>query len=138
MKRILVTLLTAVGITGPFVAHLAAQGNPLEADVPFAFVVSNHTLPPGKYRVSRATTAGPVFTLRGENAAIMVQMPSNEDGKPQNPSLTFACYGKECVLAKITPPDSDIAYALSQSSIEKNLPHRLGMASMISIKLGSR
>jgi hypothetical protein len=138
MKRILITLLTAVGITGPFVAHLAAQGTPLEADIPFAFVVSNHTMPAGKYRVSRTTTAGPVFTLRGESSAIMVQLPRNEDGKPQNPSLTFACYGKECVLAKITPPDSQTAYALSQNAIEKNLSHRLGMASMISIKLGSR
>ena len=138
MKRILVTLLTAVGITGPLVAHLAAQSNRLEADVPFAFVVSNHTMPAGKYWVSRATQNAPVFALRGENSAVFVQLPKNEEGKPQNPSLTFACYGDECVLAKITPPDSSTAYALSQSSIEKNLTHSLGMASMISIKLGSR
>jgi hypothetical protein len=137
MKRILVTLLTAVGITGPFVSHLAAQSTAQEAVIPFAFVVSNHTMPAGTYRVSRFNQ-GAVFSLRGPSSSIFAQLPKNEEGKPQNPSLTFACYGKECVLAKITPPDSDTAYALSQSSIEKNLSHSLGMASMVAVKLSPR
>jgi hypothetical protein len=139
MKRILVTLLTAVGIGGPFVAPLLAQSNPLEADIPFAFVVSNRTMPAGKYRVSRLTTSAPVFTLNdGRGSGIIVMLPNREDGKPEAPSLTFACYGSEHVLAKITPPDSPTAYALTESSVEKNLSHRLSMASMISINLGSR
>jgi hypothetical protein len=138
MKRILVTLLTAVGITGPFVAHLAAQSTAQEAVIPFAFIVSNHTMPAGTYRVSRFNQGAPVFSLRGPSSSIFVQLPMNEEGKPQNPSLTFACYPKECVLAKITPPDSDTAYALSESSIEKNLSHSLGMASMVAIRLTPR
>lgn len=138
MKRILITLLTAVGITGPFVTHLVAQSTVQEADVPFAFVVSNHTMPAGKYRVSRTTMNAPVFQLRNADSSIFVQLSRNVDGKPDNPSLTFACYGKECVLAQITPAGSPTAYALSQSSIEKNLSHNLGMASMVAIKLTAR
>jgi hypothetical protein len=139
MKRILITLLTAVGITGPFVAHLAAQSNPEVADVPFAFVVSHHTMPAGQYYVSQLTSGSPVFSLRNsERHTTFVQLSSREGGKPANPSLTFACYGKECVLAKITPPGSSTAYALSESSIEKNLSHTMGMASMISVRLGAQ
>jgi hypothetical protein len=139
MKRIFVTLLTAIGITSPFVVRLAAQTNSAVAEVPFAFVASNRTLPAGKYNVSELRPGSAIFSLRNaEGQSIFVQLPLSEDGKPENPSLTFACYGSECVLAKVTPPNSPTAYALNPSSIEKQLPHRLGMASMISIKLGSR
>jgi hypothetical protein len=139
MKRIFTTILMAVGITGPFVAHLAAQGNRQVADVPFAFVAGNRTLPAGRYQVSQPQSNSPIFTLTdSRNHPIFVQLGSNSTGHPEKPSLTFACYGKECVLAKVTPPDNPIAYGLSKDSIEKKLTHRLGMASMISIKLAAR
>jgi len=96
-------------------------------------------MPAGKYYVSQLKSGSPIFTLRDEDShTSFVQLSVTETGKPDNPSLTFACYGSECVLAKVTPPNSSNAYALSESTIEKNLSHKLGMASMISIKLGSR
>lgn len=139
MKRMLISILMAVGITGPFVAHLAAQNTTAVAEIPFAFVVSQQTMPAGKYDISQMNGARNLFGLRDNHGhAIFVQLGANETGNPQNPSLTFACYGKECVLAKITPPDSLTAYSLSQKSIEKNVPHTLGMASLISIKMTGR
>ena len=139
MKRILTSLLMAVGITGPFVTHLAAQTNREVADIPFAFVVCNRTMPAGKYDVSQLRSSSPVFTVRdSQGHGTFIQLGKFEPGKPDKPSLTFACYGKDCVLAKITPPNDPTAYALSEASIEKNLPHKLGMASMISIKLTPR
>jgi hypothetical protein len=139
MKRILVSLLTAVGITAPFVSSLAAQSNPQQADIPFAFLVSKRTMPAGRYRVTRLSPSAPVFALQdGRGSSVIVMLPRNEQGKPEAPSLTFACYGSEHVLAKVTPPDSDTAYALSNSSIEKNLSHKLGIASMVAIKISTR
>jgi hypothetical protein len=139
MKRILTSLLMAVGITGPFVAHLAAQTNTAVADIPFAFVISNHTMPAGEYRVSELRYGNPVFVFSDARGhSIIVPLTHSERGNPEKPSVTFACYGKECVLAKVTPPNSQTAYALSQEAIEKNLPHRLGMASMIAIKVSAR
>jgi hypothetical protein len=139
MKRILTTLLMAVGITGPFVAHLAAQDQRMIADVPFAFDVDNRTMSAGQYNLSMLTSGGSVFKLRdSSNHTILVPMGHPEDGNPNKASLTFACYGKECVLAKITPPNGLTAYALSRDSVEKNLHRRLGMASMISVKLTAR
>jgi len=139
MKRIITTFLMAVGITGPFVAHLVAQSNAAEAKIPFAFVVAHQTMPAGTYSVTRISAIAPVFTLRdGHGSSIVASFSRNETGKPAEPSLTFACYGKECVLAKITPPDSETAYSLSPASIEKNLPHKLGMAALVSIKVPFR
>jgi hypothetical protein len=139
MKRMLTTILMAVGITGPFVAHLAAQSHRLVADIPFAFAVDNRTLPAGQYDVYKLNLSSSVFVLRdADGNGIFLQLGIQEDGKPGKPSLTFACYGNDRVLAKITPPDGMTAYALSRTSIEKNLHHTLGMASMVSIKLASR
>jgi hypothetical protein len=138
MKRIFVTLLAAVGLTGSLAVPLTAQSTPAQAKIPFSFVVSNQTLPAGTYAISRVTPVAPVFVLRGEGSSVVVNFSQNEDGKPQNPSLTFVCYGNECVLDKIAPPDSTTAYSLSPAALEKNLPHKLGMASMISIKMTGR
>jgi hypothetical protein len=139
MKRIITTFLMAVGITGPFVAHLVAQSGTAVADIPFAFVVSHQTMPAGKYTVTRVSPAAPIFALQnGQGSSIMASFSDNETGKPANPSLTFSCYGKECVLAKITPPGSEIAYSLSPAAVEKNLPHKLGMAALVSVKIPVR
>jgi len=139
MKRIFTTILMAVGITGPFVTNLAAQGHGMVADVPFAFVVYNRTMPAGQYELSQVNAGGTTFKLHNVGGkTILLQMSNRNDGKPDKPSLTFACYGNDRVLAKITPPASATAYSLSRSTIEKNLHHTLGMASMVSIKLAAR
>jgi hypothetical protein len=139
MKRILKSLLMAVALTGPFVAHLAAQTNTEVADIPFAFVVSQLTLPAGQYVVSQLHAGSPVFLIAdGRRHSALVQLGNIGKGAPEKPSLTFACYGKECVLAKVTPPYSGAAYGLSQAAIEKNLSHKLGMAALVSVKIKAR
>ena len=139
MKRIFTTLLMAAGIAVPFVAHVAAQEHTAVADIPFAFVVSQKTLPAGHYKVSQLNSGSSVFLLADDQRhSTIVQLGSLVQGTPDKPSITFACYGKECVLAKITPPDSETAYSLSPASIEKNLPHKLGMAALVSIKVPFR
>jgi hypothetical protein len=140
MKRILTTLLMAVGLTGPLVTHLAAQSNTAVAEIPFAFVANQRTYPAGTYRVSEGSDISrSLFKLEDPSRhSAFVMMATREDGNPAKPSLTFACYGNDRVLAKITPPGSSTAYALSRDSIEKNLHHTLGMSSMVSIKLAPR
>ena len=139
MKRIFTTLLMAAGIAVPFVAHVAAQEHTAVADIPFAFVVSHNTLPAGHYKVSQLNAGSSVFLLADDQRhSTMVQLGSLVTGAPDKPSLTFACYGKECVLAKVTPPGTPNAYALSQSGIEKNLSHKLGMAALVSVKVPVR
>jgi hypothetical protein len=139
MKRIFTSLLMAVALTGPFVAHLPAQTNAEVADIPFAFVVSQLTLPAGQYVVSQLHQGSPVFLIAdGRHHSALLQLGNIVQGAPEKPSLTFACYGKECVLAKVTPPNSVAAYALGRTAIEKNLSHKLGMAALVSVKIKAR
>ncbi len=139
MKRIFATLLMAAGITVPFVAHVAAQEHTGVADIPFAFLVSHKTMPAGHYKVSQSNMGSSVFLLTDDQRhSTMVQLGSLVKGAPDKPSITFSCYGKECVLAKVTPPGTPNAYALSQSGIEKSLSHKLGMAALVSVKVPVR
>jgi hypothetical protein len=79
-----------------------------------------------------------LFTIRNaDGRAALVAAGIHENGSPDRPHLTFACYGKKCVLAKIAPAGSAIAYSLSERAVEKNLHHTLGVASMVSIKLAA-
>ena len=136
MKRLLTSLVISIGITSPFVTILSAQTHTAVAEIPFAFVVDNQTMPAGKYNVSEISPGSPVFRLADpDRHAIMAQFGSPTASKSANPSLTFACYGNKRILAKVTPPDSEVSYSLSQESIDRRLTHKLGVASMISIKL---
>ena len=138
MKRMLTSILMAAGIAGPFVANLSAQDSRTVADVPFAFVANQKVMSPGRYALNRADASGSTFTLRNANGqAVLFTAGIRETGTPDRPHLTFACYGKECVLAKIAPAGSAIAYSLSERSVEKNLHYTLGVASMISIELSA-
>jgi len=135
LKRI-VTFLMAVGIAGPLASHLAAQGRSAEADIPFAFVVSNRTLPAGHYTISQLFAGGAVFSVNdGNHFSSSVMLANLEVDKAENSKLSFACDGKVCVLAKVRAPGSDTTYALVPSALQKALPRSVGMSSMISIKL---
>ena len=139
MKRTLTSILIAAGIAGAFVAHLSAQSSRLVADIPFAFVANQTVMPAGRYELNQSDASGSSFALRNANGGTaFVAAGIREAGTPNRPHLTFACYGKECVLAKIAPPASPIAYSLGARSVEKNLHYTFGVASMISIKLAQR
>jgi len=138
MKRILRSLLMAVGIAGPLVTHLAAQDQSLVADIPFAFVSNHTTLPAGRYNFVRTGQSNSVFQVRDAHIGkgVFVILGATETGKPS--TVTFACYGQECLLAKITPAGDTLSYSLSRDAIERKLHYKLGFVSMVSIKLKPR
>jgi hypothetical protein len=141
MKRTLTSILmAAAGIAGPFVAHLSAQSSRTVADIPFAFVANHTVMSAGRYELKQTGEAtGSLFAIRNaDGRTVMFAGLIRENGSPGRPHLTFACYGKECVLAKIAPPGSAVGYSLSERSVEKNLHRTLSVASMVSIKLVPR
>ena len=139
MKRILTRILMAAGIAGPFIAHVAAQDHRMIANIPFTFIANETTMPAGRYQLTQSDASESVFfVLRNATGrAIFVLLGNREDGKPNKPSITFACHANECVLAKIAPPDSLTEYSLGRDSVERTLHNTLGMASMVSIKLAA-
>ncbi len=135
MKRALTTLLMVFGLGSLFVATpLSAQDHPSLAVVPFPFVVSGKTLPAGSYRISQLSGNSSVFSLQSYNqGAFVASLGTREDGNPQHPSITFARYGSDWMLVKITPPDSLIAYSIGQNAKAKNT--KLRMSAMVAVDL---
>jgi hypothetical protein len=136
MKHIFKGIVMAAGIAGPFVAHIAAQD--MTANIPFTFVVNKTAMPAGRYQLTQWGTTGSAFELRNATGrATFVLLGIRADVKSNKASITFACYGKECVLAKIAPPASLSEYSSGRDSVERNKHRTFGMASKVSIKLAA-
>jgi hypothetical protein len=130
MKRILTRILMAAGIAGPFVPHVAAQD--MIVNIPFTFVANGTTMPAGRYELTQSNASGSVFVLQNVTGrAIFVAFGAREIGQPNTPRITFACYGKECVLAKVAPPASLSAYSSNRASVERSLHRALGISSQV-------
>lgn len=139
MRHILTRILMAAGIAGPFIAQVAAQDHRMIADIPFPFIVNETTMPAGRYQLTQFRAGESAFVLQNATGrAIFVGLGVREDGKPNTASITFACHGKQCVLAKIKPPATLTQYSLGRGSVERNLHHKLGMTSLVPIKLTAR
>ena len=139
MKRILTSLVTVMGIATALAPSLTAQTQQTVADIPFSFNVGGLVMPAGKYVVGRTTLQADVFQLGdGRKHSALVQFGSKESRKSVEPSLTFACYDKECILAKLTPAGSETSYSLTRDTLQRRLHYRAGVASMISVKLAPR
>jgi hypothetical protein len=117
---------------------LSAQDVREVADVPFTFQAGQQTFSAGKYEVSERNTTG-LFQLAGaKGKSIFVSAPLPRTTDPQKPHLTFVRYGDEYVLSEISMPGKNISYAVSQSTIDKNLSHKIGLAALISVPLKAR
>ena len=81
-----------------------AQGS-VRADIPFAFVVGNATLPAGEYRIKQVSMseASAQAIQRSDGSASMIVLTNVADRKGQNtePRLVFERYGNECFLSQI-------------------------------------
>ena len=136
MKRIWTRILMAAGTVGPFVAHVAARDHSMIANIPFTFIVNKTVMPAGRYQLTQWDASGSAFELQNATGRTIFVLLGNRGGSKSNKaSITFACHGKRCVLAKIAPPDSSTEYLSGRDSVERNLHNAFGMASMISIKL---
>jgi hypothetical protein len=117
---------------------LSAQQKTEVAEVPFTFHAQQQTLPAGEYQVTEGNSSS-IFQLTGpEGKSIYVNVPLPNTTDPQKPHLTFARYGGEYVLSGISMPGRDVGHAVWQSTIEKNLTRKMGIAAMVSVSLKAR
>jgi hypothetical protein len=131
-----IVLVTAVSVLAGGLM-LSGQDQRSVANIPFAFEASHVNLPAGEYTVAQMNTSG-VFRLSDPTGrGVFVVMAPQSAGKPSTPSLTFVCYGSQRILSQIKT-ESGNGYAVSKSSIEKDLNRRLGFASLVSVALTHR
>lgn len=138
MKSQLVSMVLTAGLTMLGSLTLSAQTNKENAKIPFAFQANHHSFAAGTYSVQRLTDSG-VFQLSSiqGSPSIFVNLPvTSETTKFDEGHLTFACYSGECVLSQIWLSGYKVGNIRSTSSVERDLHRKIGMASMISVRLG--
>lgn len=140
MKRQLMYLLFGAGISASLATlALNAQSSRATAQIPFAFHANGKVMPAGEYTFAQATVGNPgiIQVARQDGGSLFVNAPVQDYSNPQKPSIGFVCYGRECVLAKVNFYGTDHSLNLTPSAIEKELTHKIGIASMIQVPLRS-
>ena len=133
MKRQFTSIVLAAGLSVIGSLTLSAQDRTEVAEIPFSYTANQTQLPAGTYRVDRGNQG--VFRLSdGKGHAIFMNAPIQQQGKADNPHLTFARFGDEYLLAQIWSTDGT-GYSVSQSALDKERPRGMQVASMISVKL---
>jgi hypothetical protein len=103
MFRIFSTMILAGLATIP--AAYAQSGQPIEARIPFAFLVNDATLAAGKYQLMYNHSAHSLL-IRGldgnPGGAFVTAIPTSAPESSASPSLVFECYGKSCYLARVS------------------------------------
>jgi hypothetical protein len=137
MKRLTLILLAA-GLSVFGSQSLSAQDQQEIANIPFAFHANQRTFPAGTYRVAAKNQTG-LFQLFGPSGhSIFMSASRQKAGKPDNPRLTFARYGDDYLLSEIWLPGSTVGYTMSESALKQELTRKIGVVSMISVRLASR
>src|SRR5579863_5462352 len=106
----------------------------VNATVPFIFQANHYAFSPGDYTLEQVgEPSDGRFALRenstGHSIFLAIPIPQNKKNYEQG-YLTFACNAGDCALAKVALPESNVVYARPDSSIEKDMQRKLGMASM--------
>ena len=91
MKRsILIGAMCVAGATG---TAYAALSDVLEVNVPFPFMVGNHTLPAGQYSIQRDDDMSGMLVIRGEHgttaSAVLNTIPASGREPGERPAVEF-------------------------------------------------
>ena len=117
----------------------SAQNKSADAKIPFAFTANHKSYPAGEYRIQETNTSG-LFQLNdyADAKSGLVSAGGAEDrkGSAEQGHLTFACAQGDCVLSQIWLPGSSVGYVRSTSAVDSDLQRKLGMATMVTVRLG--
>ncbi len=86
-------------------AAYAQSGQPVQANVPFAFTLENRTLSAGNYQLTYNSSAQRLMIRgldRNSASAVITVLPTLGSEFPgRNGRLVFDCYRKTCYLAQV-------------------------------------
>jgi hypothetical protein len=123
----MLALVVGLALTTTLVSANAQSTSLVTADIPFDFIVSNKTLPSGKYTVKSATSDGRGLSIRsreGKSSAIVLTLDVAEKSKKQIARMVFHRYGQQYFLAKVWSGDS-WGRQLMECKRERNLRREL-------------
>lgn len=114
---------------------LAAQGQKVVADIPFAFETSGKVLPAGEYLLEQTNVNGIFQLYDADGHSLFVTAHANKEDEPGNPKLAFLCYRNDRILSEVWTNDGK-GYLIGSS--EKAMKRHLEMATLIFVKLTPR
>lgn len=98
------SILTISGLLSVSAAYAQSE-QPIQAKVPFAFILQNTTLPAGNYQLRYSSTAHSIFVQgldQNSSAAFVSAKPASDSGTTARQArLLFDCYDKACYLAHL-------------------------------------
>lgn len=103
---------------------LAAQSITVTANIPFEFVVGDHTMPAGEYTVSNAVGTN-ALTIGARDGSALVFVGSAllraDEGYPDTSELLFRRYGNQYYLSEVWSSATPIGRELLKSRTEREL-----------------
>ena len=138
MKRHFKSIILAAALSAFAGAFASAQYLQEVAKVPFSFHAAGKVIPAGKLSVKEVDAQGLYSLTDSTGNSSFWNAGIKRSANPAKPHLTFACYGHECVLAEVSMPGKNVASGASQATIDRELSHNIGVASMISVPFGTR
>ena len=121
------TLMVALAILTSVVSANAQSDLRVTADIPFEFVVGNHTMAAGEYTVKAFTRGGGALAIVGKNSGEMVVRladPIAPTNKRKPARLVFHRYGQSYFLAQIWTGDNmgrKLAKSKQEAAMEREL-----------------
>jgi hypothetical protein len=106
-----------VGVAAAVAVPARAEASELRANVPFSFIVSGRTMPPGTYTLSERRG---VLVVQGATTRVIVLVGRVESGERVGPSLVFHRYGDQYLLRQAWMGGS-AGRELPEQSIERAL-----------------
>jgi len=94
-------------------------------NVPFSFLVGNHQMPPGRYRVTPAGSGFlRFFDTKDSRDRLLVAVHGVESRAPQTPKLVFHRYGDSYFLSEVWNANGSIGRQLPKSKEEQEIASR--------------
>lgn len=128
MKKQIYTLFTILNllVTLALVPAQAQHPGTLVANIPFAFMVGEKTLPAGEYTIKLPAASGMrsrvlIRSVDGESACIALTIPVQAKGNVKEPKLTFVKYGDQHFLFQVFAPGIDVGQEVPESKNAERL-----------------
>lgn len=96
-----------------------AQEGSAQANVPFAFSVSNTTLPPGQYRIATNSMSSIVIRNIDQGTAVLSTVAAPERASYGSCNLIFHKYGERYFLSQVLCPAKALSVDLPVTHREK-------------------
>jgi hypothetical protein len=139
MKSQFMQIVLTAGLTVFGSLTVSAQDRSESAKIPFAFHAYQNSFAAGDYVVNKINDSGTFQLISMSNGrSILLNAPLSIEAKDYSEGkLTFACYQGDCVLKQIWLSGSNLGYRRSDSAVDKDLQRKLGMATMINVRLAA-